>query len=409
MTPAVEVAVGAQLGPYVIVDTLGEGGMGVVYRAKHTLLNRPAAIKVLRPELGSHPQVLDRFLNEARATTAIRHPGIVEVYDYGHTANGCAYIAMELLVGETLGERLKARGKFSLADALMIARRIAAPLAVAHEAGIVHRDLKPDNVFLIRDPDGGAHDQVKLLDFGIAKLESAVNKTTIGVVLGTPAYMAPEQCMALPDADHRVDLYALGCIMHELVTGAPPFGSTGGMTEVMSAHVHAPVPAISGIDHQIARLITRLLAKSPADRPRSAVEVVFEIDRYLAVEPPPTPGPRHTMRLALATATGLALTLASIGAWVKSRRAPKRMELPSPPSVIANGSQVFPLDAGTKPPLPDAGVAIAPTVLDAAPITTKVIKKTTHDRAGSAAVVNVNTTVTDDAGSDVDRNTTVSD
>jgi serine/threonine-protein kinase len=346
VTAAFGLALGGRVGPYVITDELGEGGMGVVYRAIHTLLDRPAAIKVLRPELGGHSLALDRFLNEARATTAIRHPGIVEVYDYGHTESGCAFIAMELLEGQTLGARLQARGKLALAEALVIARRIAAPLAVAHEAGIVHRDLKPDNVFLIRDPEGGALDQIKLLDFGIAKLESSVNRTTIGVVLGTPAYMAPEQCRGI-DCDHRADLYALGCILFELVTGAPPFGRTGSMTDVMAAHMHAPIPALPAIDPQIARLIARLLAKAPADRPRTAVEVVFEIDRYLAAVPAPAPGPRTTLRLAIATATGLALTLASIGAWVRSRRSPRHETAELPP-VLAKGSVI--VDAGTKPP-----------------------------------------------------------
>ncbi|MEO6772717.1 MAG: serine/threonine-protein kinase [Kofleriaceae bacterium] len=345
MTPAFGLALGGRVGPYVITDELGEGGMGVVYRAVHTLLNRPAAIKVLRPELGGHTLALDRFLNEARATTAIRHPGIVEVYDYGHTESGCAFIAMELLEGQTLGARLAARGKLAVAEALVIARRIAAPLAVAHEAGIVHRDLKPDNVFLIRDPEGGALDQIKLLDFGIAKLESSVHRTTLGVVLGTPAYMAPEQCRGI-ECDSRADLYALGCILFELVTGAPPFGRTGSMSDVMAAHMHAPVPPLPAIDHQIARLISRLLAKSPGDRPRSAVEVVFEIDRYLAAVPAPAPGPRTTLRLAIATATGLALTLASLGAWYRSRRAP-RSETAQLPPVFADGSVI--VDSGTKP------------------------------------------------------------
>jgi serine/threonine-protein kinase len=373
------VALGSKIGPYIITDELGEGGMGVVYRATHSLLNRPAAIKVLRPELGTHTAALDRFLNEARATTAIRHPGIVEVYDFGHTESGCAYIAMELLEGESLATRVERRGKLPLVEALSIVRRIAAPLAVAHELGIVHRDLKPDNVFLIRDREGA--EQLKLLDFGIAKLETAVVRTTIGLVLGTPSYMAPEQCLGQPDCDHRVDLYALGCILYELISGTPPFGRGGSMTDLMAAHINAPVPLlpIAAIDHQMSRLIRRLLAKSPADRPRTATEVVFEIDRYLAATPAPLPGPRHTLKLAVATATGLALTLASIGAWYRARRGarPEKDELLAAPMILANGSGAFrALDAGTKPgdaqPIDAAPMATAPTIaidaaIDAAP------------------------------------------
>jgi len=355
---------GTKIGPYVITGELGEGGMGVVYRATHALLNRPAAIKVLRPELGGHSAVLDRFLNEARATTAIRHPGIVEVYDFGHTENGCAYIAMELLDGESLAQRIERRGKLPVVEALAIARRIAAPLAVAHELGIVHRDLKPDNVFVMSDREGG--EQVKLLDFGIAKLETAVVRTTVGLVLGTPSYMAPEQCLGQPDCDHRVDLYALGCILYELISGAPPFGRGGSMTDLMAAHINAPVPPapLQALDPEISRLIRRLLAKSPAERPRTATEVVFEIDRFLATTPAPQPGARHTFKLAVATATGLALTLASIGAWYRSRRGARidKADLPEAPAILANGSGAFrAFDAGTKPG-DAAPIAVAPTI-----------------------------------------------
>ena len=408
---SIDLALGSKVGPYIITDALGEGGMGVVYRATHSLLNRPAAIKVLRPELGGHTMAVDRFLNEARATTAIRHPGIVEVYDFGHTETGCAYIAMELLEGESLGARLERRGKLPLSEALTIARRIAAPLAVAHELGIVHRDLKPDNVFIIGDREGG--EQIKLLDFGIAKLETSVVRTTIGVVLGTPSYMAPEQCLGQPDCDHRVDLYALGCILYELVSGAPPFGRGGSMTDLMAAHINAPVPPLpfAAIDHQVSRLIQRLLAKSPADRPRTATEVVFEIDRYLAATPAPQPGPRHTFKLAVATATGLALTLASIGAWYRARRGPRteKEALPVAP-LLANGSGAFrSLDAGTKP---GDAQAIAPTVLVETPkpptTPTVVITRQKVVPRPPPPVAPEVTTVLPPAAA-IDRNTTVRD
>jgi serine/threonine protein kinase len=411
VTPAsMGVVLGSKVGPYVITDELGEGGMGVVYRATHSLLNRPAAIKVLRPELGAHTAALDRFLNEARATTAIRHPGIVEVYDFGHTEHGCAYIAMELLEGQSLAARVERRGKLPLVEALAIARRIAAPLAVAHELGIVHRDLKPDNVFLIRDREGA--EQVKLLDFGIAKLETAVVRTTVGLVLGTPSYMAPEQCLGQPDCDHRVDLYALGCILYELISGAPPFGRGGSMTDLMAAHINAPVPPapLLALDPEIARLIRRLLAKSPSERPRTATEVIFEIDRFLATTPAPQPGPRHTFKLAVATATGLALTFASIGAWYRARRGGRaeKEALPAAPMVLANGSGTFRvLDAGTKPgdasPIAtaatiavDAAVPPPPVVSTQAP--TIEIKKS---RPPSDVTTDLS------PGRPIDRNTTV--
>jgi serine/threonine-protein kinase len=265
MTRAIHLATGTQLGPYQIQEPLGGGGMGMVYRAVHVLLHRPAAIKVLRPELSAYTVALDRFLNEARATTAIRHPGIVEVYDYGQTDAGCAYIAMELLDGVTLGARIGEYGKLPLQDALAIARRIAAPLAVAHERGVVHRDLKPDNVFLIRDHETGRMDAVKLLDFGIAKLESTAGcRTTAGLILGTPSYMSPEQCRGTGDCDHRADLYALGCILFEMLTGQPPFGRGTASGDLLAAHIAMPAPDITRfvtVPSDIARLVSRLLAK----------------------------------------------------------------------------------------------------------------------------------------------------
>ncbi|HEY1547621.1 MAG TPA: serine/threonine-protein kinase [Kofleriaceae bacterium] len=334
---------GDRIGAYEITGELGNGGMGVVYRATHVHLRRHAAIKVLRPEFGSHSTALDRFLNEARATTAIRHPGIVEIYDYGHTDTGAAYIAMELLEGATLGARLAKHGPLSLADTLAVARGIVAPLAVAHEAGVVHRDLKPENVFLVAD----RVERVKLLDFGIAKLEASGTRTTAGLILGTPAYMSPEQCRGVTDCDHRADLYALGCVLFELFVGEPPFGRDGSMTDLMSSHISELAPELPHrVPPELRRLVARLLAKAPGDRPRTAHDVAFELDCYvasasqgtaLAIAPPARP----SLRAAIAAAAGLALSLAAIGAWYRWRRAP----------VLAQGTNVIAPDALAAPPV----------------------------------------------------------
>jgi serine/threonine protein kinase len=339
------VRAGDRIGAYEITGELGNGGMGVVYRAMHVHLRRPAAIKVLRPEFGSHSTALDRFLNEARATTAIRHPGIVEIYDYGHTDSGAAYIAMELLEGTTLGARLAKRGPLSLADTIAVARGIVAPLAVAHEAGIVHRDLKPENVFLV----GDRVDRIKLLDFGIAKLEASGTRTTAGLILGTPAYMSPEQCRGVTDCDHRADLYALGCVLFELFVGEPPFGREGSMTDLMESHLAVVAPELphGRVPPELRRLVARLLAKAPGDRPRTAHDVAFEIDRYvasasqgtqLAIASPAKP----SLRAAITAAAGLALSLAAIGAWYRWRRAP----------VLAQGTNVIAPDARASSPAP---------------------------------------------------------
>jgi tRNA A-37 threonylcarbamoyl transferase component Bud32 len=280
---------GAQVGPYRIIGELGGGGMGTVYRAAHTVLHREVAIKVLRPELSDRGDAIGRFLAEARTTAALRHPGIVEVYDFGHTDTGEAFLVMELLVGETLGARLANQGRLSVFEAMVLARRIAAPLALAHERGIVHRDLKPDNVFLVHDHEGGSVAQVKLFDFGVATLTSPADPSRIpvGFVLGTPAYMSPEQCRGL-DCDHRTDLYALGCILFELLTGAPPYGY-GTAEELAIAHLRSAVPDVgrrASVPAEVARLVTRLLDKRPRDRPRDAREVVAQIDRYLVSRVP---------------------------------------------------------------------------------------------------------------------------
>jgi hypothetical protein len=310
---------GAQVGPYRITGELGSGGMGMVYRAAHLLLRRPAAIKVLRPELGNCVNAKERFLAEACAMAAIRHPGIVEVYDYGYTETGHAFIAMELLEGQTLGARLAERGRLGLFETMVLARRIAAALAAAHERGVVHRDLKPANVFLVRDHDGGSVDQVKLLDFGVAKLERAPASKlpVVELILGTPPYMSPEQCRGSSDCDHRTDLYALGCILFELLTGRPPYGSGLTSDELAAAQQRLPVPDVArhvALPPEIARLITRLLAIRLEDRPRNALEVVAVVNRWLATHGLAMPAPRGVRRLASMVASGIASSWAALGA-----------------------------------------------------------------------------------------------
>jgi len=205
------------VGSYQITGTIGQGGMGQVYLARHTLLGRPAAVKMLLPVFSQDPEQVARFFNEARAATAVRHAGIVEIYDFGFHTDGCAYIAMEFLEGESLASRL-ARGRAPVTSALAVARQIANVLASAHAKGIVHRDLKPDNVFLVPDSELPSGERVKVLDFGIAKLTADVGQahmTRTGSIMGTPSYMAPEQCRGVP-VDQRADLYSLGCILFEI-------------------------------------------------------------------------------------------------------------------------------------------------------------------------------------------------
>jgi tRNA A-37 threonylcarbamoyl transferase component Bud32 len=273
--------IGSTLGSYTIQRELGRGGMGAVFVGVHALLGRQAAIKVLLPELSRHRDIVQRFFNEARAATAIKHPGIVEVYDFGTAADGSAYIVMELLAGESLASRLQ-RGRLAPAQALLVARQVAAALGAAHRAGIVHRDLKPDNIYLEPDEESALGARVKLLDFGIAKLSDAgaLTRTSAGAVMGTPYYMAPEQCRGAPDLDHRADLYALGCVLYEMLCGRPPFVADVP-TAVLSAHlVTAPVPPRSlapDVPPELEAIALWLLAKAPDHRPASADALIAEL------------------------------------------------------------------------------------------------------------------------------------
>ena len=270
---------GTIVGQYKITGKLGEGGIGAVYTAEHTLIGRKAAIKTLLPEYSNKRETVERFFNEARAATSVSHPGIVEIYDFGYQPDGTAFIVMELLPGESLGTRLRRAGKLGAAEASEIIRQAASALAAAHQQKVIHRDLKPDNLFLVPDPEIG--ERVKILDFGIAKLttdrsQSSV-KTRTGAVMGTPAYMSPEQCVGAGKVDRRSDLYSLGCIFFELLCGQPPFIGEGAGA-VIGAHIYQtpslPRSIEPSIPPEYEALITRLLAKDPQARMGSAQELV---------------------------------------------------------------------------------------------------------------------------------------
>jgi serine/threonine protein kinase len=271
--------VGTIVGQYQLLAELASGGMGTVYRAKHELIDRVAAVKLLKPEFSANPEIVERFFNEARAATAIRHPGIVEVLDFGFLSSGNAYLVMEFLEGQTLSARLLDRGRLSEAECAMITKGVASALGAAHAKGIIHRDLKPDNVFLCPDPDMPSGERPKVLDFGIAKLAddgTKVNQTRTGTLMGTPAYMAPEQARAAGEIDPRADLYALGCMMYEMLTGATPFVAEGAGELIALQLFGTPqdlrqrMPSVSP---EMASLVMRLLEKDPNARPQSAAEV----------------------------------------------------------------------------------------------------------------------------------------
>jgi hypothetical protein len=277
------VVLGTLVGNHRITGQLSQGGMGAVYRAEHALLGRPAAVKVLLPQFSHARDVVARFFNEARITSALRHPNIVEIYDFGHLPDGQAFIVMEFVAGETLSQRL-ARALMGEAELIELARQIAGALSAAHDGGVIHRDLKPDNVMLVADPERPTGWRPKLLDFGIAKLAdpgAGASHTTTGAILGTPMFMSPEQCRGAGHIDHRADLYSLGCILYQAACGQPPFVADGP-GEVIAAHLFstpAPIGERVALAPGLAALIMALLAKRPDDRPGSARAVVELLDR----------------------------------------------------------------------------------------------------------------------------------
>jgi serine/threonine-protein kinase len=281
--PAREELIGQTVGNYTILRKLSVGGMGSIYYAEHALIGRAAAIKVLHPEMSTNKEAVNRFFNEAKATTTIKHAGIVEVFDYGYLPNGDGYIIMELLEGMTLAERLEKGGVFSEGNAALLVRGVCSALAAAHAKGIVHRDLKPDNIFLVEDADAPLGERPKVLDFGIAKLTDigiAGEVTKTGFVMGTPTYMSPEQCRGTGLLDHRADLYSIGCILYELSCGRPPFEALGA-GELIGAHQHLKPSPPSEFNPEIGKemeaLILRLLEKDPAKRVQSATELAQQL------------------------------------------------------------------------------------------------------------------------------------
>jgi serine/threonine-protein kinase len=284
------------IGAYRVIHTLGQGGMGVVYVAEHTLLGRRAAIKILLPQLSANPELVQRFFNEARAVTQIADPGIVQVFDFGFLDDRSAYIVMELLEGEPMDRRLHRIGRFSPIDALRLTRLVCTSLGVAHAKGIVHRDLKPENIFIVGDPAVTGGERAKILDFGIAKLsfeEPGKLRTRTGTLMGTPVYMSPEQCRDAGEVDQRSDIYSMGCVLFTMLTGRPPFEGAGS-GDLIAAHLREPPPLaasrVAGLPDAIDHILQRCLAKSPDHRFPSMAELVQaleHVERTLTAGPAP--------------------------------------------------------------------------------------------------------------------------
>jgi serine/threonine protein kinase len=264
--------IGTLLGErYRVEAILGRGGMGVVFRARQEDNGLPVAVKILRPELAQQdPQFAKRFVREARAAAAVRHPNVVEILDVGEEPDGTIYQVLELLVGESLREHLERKERLDPTMMLELLLPVMNALEAAHAAGIVHRDLKPDNIFLARQPSGEA--KPTLLDFGIAKLldtRGGSFATNTGSIMGTPAYMAPEQAGGYKDQGPAIDVWAMGIIAFECLTGSPPFHGSSPAHVMLKIMTEAPPPVdtvVAEIPVGISQAIEKALQRTPADR-----------------------------------------------------------------------------------------------------------------------------------------------
>jgi serine/threonine protein kinase len=308
-------------GRYRVEGVLGRGGMGVVYRARHEVIDKVVAVKILLPT--EDPDVVERFVNEARAATAIGNAHIVDTIDFGALPDGSTYFVMEHLEGETLARRLK-RDKFlPVAHALAVTRQIGEGIGAAHRAGIVHRDLKPENIFLVKRD--GEDDFVKLLDFGIAKIQSAQNRITrAGTIFGTPHYMSPEQA-AGTDVDPRTDLYSLGIMLYEMLSGRVPFDAENPMG-LLTQHLYTePTPSARSTNS------SALTRSSPPTSARSAPRrsSAWRCGGFASRTPP---GPRRRPASSSASCCATSASAPTRKCWRSRRRSLQNVRRQTPPS-----------------------------------------------------------------------------
>jgi len=275
---------------YEIIKAIGGGASGQVYKGKHKMMNVTVAVKILAPQLSTQPELVRRFEREARAAGLLRHKNILLVHDLGLTEESQPYMVMEYLNGFSLAELLEQNGKLGVADTVEIVCQICQGIGKAHEAGLVHRDLKPGNIMLVAE---GEHTfTAKIVDFGLAKLirpEDSESLTRTGALIGTPSYMSPEQCRSEP-TDHRCDIYSIGCMLYEMLTGAKPFAATNIIEIYMKHAQEAPPPLVLSDVHpqlssKLQQIVHRCLEKNRENRYQSAELLFHDLSTLPAVVP----------------------------------------------------------------------------------------------------------------------------
>ena len=386
---------------YEIVRRIGEGGMGAVYEGKHIVLGRSVAVKVLLEKFLEKTELVARLLQEARMASAIGHENIVDVTDFGTTADGRSFVVMEFLEGESLAQLVIRDAPLAVDRCLRIVRQVVSALGAAHEKGIVHRDVKPENVFLLRR---GEQDFVKVVDFGVSKAvrtrdEGAemMRLTRTGMVLGTPLYMSPEQARGNEDVDVRADVWAVGVMLYECLTGEVPFRANnylGVISQVLTQEVQPPSqlrPEL-GIPPAVEAVVMRAMEKDRARRYPAMAELERDIDRLLAgdpnvglptpAEPPPEPRTGNARwHLVIAAVLVVGLGLAAVLARTEDERRRAAREAaraaaaavtpaagPARPAAAARSATVGSV-AGTRssPPPQTAAAAGAPSTSTATP------------------------------------------
>lgn len=367
--PVVDALVGHTLADrYRLTRKIGEGGMGAVYEAQHVQLSKPVAVKVLRDKYLDRPEVARRLVQEARLASSIRHEHIIDITDSGSTEDGRTFVVMEHLAGQSLAELLRREGALPEGRVVEIARQAASALAAAHARGIVHRDVKPENLFLV-ERDG--RDFVKVLDFGISKsmkpgappTEESLRLTHTGMVLGTPLYMSPEQARGDDDLDERIDIYALGVILYECLTGEVPFRANnylGVISAVVNQEVTPPrkLRPEMRISEALEHVVQKAMAKARDERYRSMDALAADLEQVAAggnidaprLTPSSRERPRSTLWLA---AVGVLAGTAFLLAVDRFTRAP---------APAATGTPA-PTGATSPPPAPPAPPAPKTVVL----------------------------------------------